>query len=358
MPTEASRLLPDEEKGQVHWWLTPREEKSWWRLYFPGAFPIVCFCWVAAGVLIAQQYEGWDFLTSLYVITQVVTTIGYGDITVSTPAAKIFCAFYVAGTLVLIGTALTELADSFISTNTEYLKRKIRDLEKRLGHEPRVDGQKFSKVNQAIASFFLFAFFVGFGTIFYALYEPCSCSYGPSAVEGCIDGSHAVEMPNLSWADAKALEKKCVETGGVVLTWVDAFYMSVITLTTIGFGDHSPKTQVGRAVGIVWMVLGVVACGTFVSTVGALLLERKKEECRIKRMSSAIFKRVDADGNGELSMVEFRTYVLLKFGFMTAQELEHIDLMFKLIDKDGNGSLSYAEIQEHCDQQAEVEAHF
>lgn len=342
--------MGDEEKG---WWNSPRKGEDWWKQFLPRPFMVVCILWVGGGVYAAKEFEGWDFLTALYVITQIVTTIGYGDITVSSPQAKIFCAFYVAGTLVIIGTAMTDIAESMLTKNTEYLRSKIRAIEAKMhpGVPTAEDAKaKFGKVNQAIASGVLFALFVAFGTVFYALYEPCSCSYGHTAIAGCVDGGTDVRV-SLSWDEAKALETKCYETGGVVLTWVDAFYMSVITLTTVGFGDHSPKTQVGRAVGIGWMVLGVVTCGAFVSTFGALILERKKENKRLGRISGDLFKRIDTDGNGELSRVEFRTYALLKFGIMTADELAQIDNMFDTIDEDKSGALTYREIERHCDGQ-------
>jgi len=38
-----------------------------------------------------------------------------------------------------------------------------------------------------------------------------------------------------------------------------ALYMGVITLTTVGFGDRTPKTQVGKAFASLWMIVGTVA---------------------------------------------------------------------------------------------------
>lgn len=357
MSDEKSRLLGDQEEG---WWKSPRsrEGPSALQAYLPRPLTVVCIVWIVGGVYLAQVFEGWDFLTSLYVITQIVTTIGYGDITVSSPQAKIFCAFYVAGTLVLIGTALTDIADSILRKNTEYLKAKIRQIEDRIttmrglppAEPPAADPQS-SQANKALATFAVFALFVGFGTVFYAVYESCSCSFGPTKVEGCMDGSQGRGIHvNLSWEEAKALERKCYETGGHVLTWIDAFYMSVITLTTVGFGDHSPKTQLGRAIGIGWMVLGVVACGAFVSTFGALILQMKKER-KLGGMSHEIFSKIDTDGDNELSRSEFRIYCLLKFDLMSQTDLEEIDRMFNSIDTDKNGMLTYEEIIAHCDHE-------
>lgn len=50
-------------------------------------------------------------------------------------------------------------------------------------------------------------------------------------------------------------------------TWLDALYFSVITLTTIGYGDFSPQTEVGKAFTIVYIIIGVGLILAFINTV-------------------------------------------------------------------------------------------
>lgn len=49
-------------------------------------------------------------------------------------------------------------------------------------------------------------------------------------------------------------------------TWLDAFYFSFITLTTIGFGDFAPKTDAGKVFTIVYIVIGVGIILAFINT--------------------------------------------------------------------------------------------
>lgn len=289
---------------------------------------VVCIAWIGAGVGGMMVFEGWDPLTSLYVIAQIITTIGYGDITVSSDAAKVCVGIYVLGTLLVIGTVLTHLIDSFECWEQALLRAKLRQVEAAAGGAEAT--AKFGQYNELLTSLAGFLFFLIAGTVFYATYESCSCSYGVTGVEGCFPG-------------------KCAATGGHRLTWVESFYMSLITLTTVGFGDHSPKSAVGRAVGIVWMLLGVAATGKFVRTFGQLVLAQKKDQKRIDTVSHELFQKIDHNSDGELSRLEFRTYALIKFGMVTAKDLDEIDQLFRAIDKDGSGSLSYQEIMHHCD---------
>ncbi len=41
------------------------------------------------------------------------------------------------------------------------------------------------------------------------------------------------------------------------LKWIDALYFSVITLTTVGYGDISPQTDIGKLFTIVYILVGL-----------------------------------------------------------------------------------------------------
>ncbi|MDE0471382.1 MAG: potassium channel family protein [Ekhidna sp.] len=58
--------------------------------------------------------------------------------------------------------------------------------------------------------------------------------------------------------------------------WLDAFYFSFITLTTIGFGDFAPKTDAGKIFTIIYTIIGVGIILTFVNTVYQYYNKRKK----------------------------------------------------------------------------------
>lgn len=49
--------------------------------------------------------------------------------------------------------------------------------------------------------------------------------------------------------------------------YVDALYFSIITLTTIGYGDFSPQTTGGKLFTIFYIILGVGVILSFINTV-------------------------------------------------------------------------------------------
>ncbi len=51
----------------------------------------------------------------------------------------------------------------------------------------------------------------------------------------------------------------------------EAFWWSAVTMTTVGYGDRTPKTVGGRIVAMMWMFTAVVVISTFTGSVASLL---------------------------------------------------------------------------------------
>ena len=47
--------------------------------------------------------------------------------------------------------------------------------------------------------------------------------------------------------------------------WLDSLYFCVVTLATVGFGDLTPTTELGKAFAIVYIFLGLGLIATFAS---------------------------------------------------------------------------------------------
>ena len=50
-------------------------------------------------------------------------------------------------------------------------------------------------------------------------------------------------------------------------SWIDALYFSIITLTTIDYGDFSPQTKAGKLFTIAYVILGIGIILGFINTV-------------------------------------------------------------------------------------------
>jgi len=61
------------------------------------------------------------------------------------------------------------------------------------------------------------------------------------------------------------------------LTWLDSVYFSVITLTTVGYGDFSPNTNAGKVFTMGYVLVGIGIFVAVVTEIGAHLVDARKE---------------------------------------------------------------------------------
>jgi hypothetical protein len=57
------------------------------------------------------------------------------------------------------------------------------------------------------------------------------------------------------------------------MRFVDALYFSVVTLTTVGYGDFAPQTDAGKLFTAVYVLVGVGILLAFITTVAAKVVQ-------------------------------------------------------------------------------------
>ncbi len=74
--------------------------------------------------------------------------------------------------------------------------------------------------------------------------------------------------------------------------WYDAFYATIITITTVGYGDFSPQTFGGRMFAVFFSLTAIGLAGYAISTLAAVVIEYEKtrvertiQERRMKRIA-------------------------------------------------------------------------
>lgn len=78
-------------------------------------------------------------------------------------------------------------------------------------------------------------------------------------------------------------------------TFVDAFYFSVTTLTTVGYGSPAPTTDVGKLFTVFFVLSGV---GVFLGVINAIGQEALKDPDighRIRRRAEVVQNQEDRD---------------------------------------------------------------
>ncbi|CAK0830671.1 unnamed protein product [Prorocentrum cordatum] len=267
-----------------------------------------------------HHFEGLDVITGLYALVQIVTTIGYGDITPQSQTMRIMMSGFVIMTLVVFAYFLNALLEHLLDSVGDISKAHLSLRAGRLSNERR----------KLCVATLLFVCALLFGTAFYAIYEDCSCSYGDTLIAGCSDTDYDT----------------CVETHGEVKTWVNGFYFSVITLTTVGFGDFTPETHVGRWVGIAWMILGVWSTANWIGAMSSFIFEHASDEDRKQQPAGDdLFDALGAQHDGHLSRVEHHLYFLLKDGIVTHAMLKSLNAHFDALDVNERSEITREQIE-------------
>ena len=67
------------------------------------------FTWIGVGTLVFHRLEGWSWIDSFYFSVVTITTVGFGDLTPTTPMSRLFTAIYI-----LVGVAIGLVALSLV----------------------------------------------------------------------------------------------------------------------------------------------------------------------------------------------------------------------------------------------------
>lgn len=303
---------------------------------------IVFFVWAISGIALFRCM-GFRWVDVLYMMVQIVTTVGYGDLVPETQWEKLGTAMVVLSSTLLIANIIMYAIDAMIDSQTakmesaivekeDSIRKDIQEKAEREAHSKLTEGQRsmtLKSLGQAEANekrskmikkvsidFGIFTLCLLVGTVFFAMFEPCTCSYGKTRIENCVEERCAEPRPD--------------EAIGYQKTWVDAFYMSVITMTTVGFGDYTAESEGGRLFGAVWMLLGVTATINFIGTFSDGVFTLQDDIMRSK-ITHAAFHENDDDGDGMLDKTEFLKMQLIQNGLATKEQFDSIMRQFDII---------------------------
>lgn len=88
--------------------------------------------------------------------------------------------------------------------------------------------------------------------------------------------------------------------GASITTFRAAIWWAVVTITTVGYGDYSPVTPLGRIIAMVLMVVGIGLIGTVSATVAAWFVNRRadaadqQDDVEDANQHAALLARLDA----------------------------------------------------------------
>jgi hypothetical protein len=105
-------------------------------------------------------------------------------------------------------------------------------------------------------------------------------------------------------------------------TFFDSVYFSIITMTTVGYGDFAPKSAAAKALALVFLPLAVGALADCVSEISSIRVRQ-----RIRTMDAAR----DSEAQSE---ADFMHLTLVQEALVHEKTLLAIRRKFRVLDKD------------------------
>jgi voltage-gated potassium channel len=106
--------------------------------------------------------------------------------------------------------------------------------------------------------------------------------------------------------------------GSVIMSYVeqisigDALWWSIVTVTTVGYGDISPQTAIGRIVASVLMIMGIGFIGSLTSTLSTYFI--KKEEKIKEKIESTTEQYINEEEiTSDLEVINLKENKKMKF---------------------------------------------
>lgn len=267
--------------------------------------------------------ETHPVVDALYFCIVTMCTIGYGDIAPTTPFTKLFACIFV-----LVGFGFIDI---LLSGVVNY----VLDLQENLILTgTRLQGQRQLASNDHRRS-------------------------GLSACMDCIvDVAKGRMRIRLKVGLALGVVLLCIGLGSMVLyfqedlDWVDSVYLSVMSVTTVGYGDRAFKTLPGRLFASIWLLFSTLAVAR-----AFLYLAEARIDKRHRRITNWVLQReitiedllaADINNNGFIKKSEYVIYKLKEMGKISEKDVMQICNQFNKLDENNSGKITlHSLLQSH-----------
>lgn len=308
-------LQESEEKGSRFFWVA---------LFFIGNH-------ILGGVITLHFLEGWNFYDCAYFCIVTTTTVGYGDITPQSKLSKLFVIYYVIVSIALISTMLAYLVGIVIDQQEEVLlSAVIREREEE--RQEHVDGEV--RVNMS---------------------DPYSAT---QRIERATQ-----RMGKSDWYDLiiAVISLFVVLLLGFLvffimedLSFVDALYATVISATTVGFGDYQPTKNSTKILMTIWLCFSTIGVGKVIADFTDASVRAKQRDVSRRLLTAQVdiraLKLFDTDNDGHVDKAEFLTQMLVASGKVEQEEIDTIMLRFDELDRGSTGVISVSDVQRSMSQ--------
>lgn len=289
---------------------------------------LICLYFLLAAAIYCNfQEPKWSVWEALYFAAATLMTVGYGDLAPSSTDMKMFTVCFIFFGMLVVA----RLIDSFVGMVFRHyearLERSLDGAAEGKAEDPESQ-RAVSKTSSAsgsqcqdqrqrmvplcsnltlwkiLTSVVLFLLPISVGTVFFMLNEGWSAT--------------------------------------------DAVYWTVVTCSTVGYGDLDLTQESSQIFSVFFMVLGVACFCAAYGNVGTLQLElslaRQKQRHLQRGLSSGVITAM-ADSGESIERLEFLCAMLIRMGRVRAREIDELLDSFDRVDADGDGRLTAEDLR-------------
>jgi len=269
----------------------------------------------------------------VYLMSQIITTVGYGDITPATSNGQIFVAIYVIIALLIIANVVSEVVEQVSGAAANYAKEleKVADtiIAKSTSQSSTPREQEPSEIARIEEENSAHAASSRERMRSWVTQEPPPISFKPFFASLGVYGFFCV-VGTLFFVNYPGENK----------TVLQGLYMSVITLSTVGFGAVTPVTEGGKVFGAFWMLFGSAALVGVVGNFSALCtMLRQKDEWdpqeEVREQREAVSKLPE-----DINKYEFLMFALVQRKLLSQENIDVLESAFHNLAPAEDGTIT------------------
>jgi potassium channel subfamily K len=323
-------------------WEIPLTSKPFQGFEFLRSTVVYCVAAIAIyflmGTFVFSQFlePNWSVIDSLYFSMTTLTTVGYGDLVASSRGGsigKLFLLFFNIYAVCISVSALSVIAKLALSHQKNLLMKakerarnqliKIFDAEE--DDEDEYDAEEDDEDDEQCR------------WIDNILDDKCVADDRPLSILSVLYRAIKNHSFNFVVLMIMAAVLQRIEKWSLI----DILYYWNSTATTIGFGDVSPRTQLGRLIAVIFVPLSVVTLGEVIANCFAFITSRasaKAEKDFLRReITLTDLEYLDINDDGKVCEMDFVTFMLVAMQKIDKKTMTDLKRLFKALDvgKDG-----------------------
>jgi hypothetical protein len=292
---------------------------------------LILAVYFTAGVTFYATKENMPFIRALYFCMVTFTTVGFGDFSPTSISCKLFTCLFVFVGLAIIASIVSNVLDYIIEERVKIKKEKINDTFDQQD-DAIITNAGNDESRECVAL--------------------CSVPVPPFALPIIQGLKQSVIIISINILIGTVFYSLVVDDYSLI----DAFYLSCMTITTVGYGDIKPTNNYSRGFTILYALLGTIVTANALSKFASAISDYKQAKLEAVTLSNPLnfdsLMAMDVDkSNIGVSKVEFVLYKLKAMGAIDEDIVLRAEAQFYQLDITKTGYLSVEDIvsfEEKC----------